>query len=52
MHSVRAVIEAYSAVNKAEGRLGASANGIEVIGNTVRVTTSLGTSDYHIDRWD
>lgn len=52
-HGVRSVIEAYSSRAKMEGGDEASANGIDVIGAHVRVSTGAGPAiEYKIDRWD
>lgn len=56
LHSIRATIEAYSRSKEIEGGDEASANGIKIglkeTGGKIRVTTSLGTAVYTIDRWD
>lgn len=52
-HGIRSVIEAHSRATVMQGRDEASANGIDVIGATVRVTPHKGPlTDYRIDRWD
>ncbi len=58
LHSIRATIEAYSRSKEPEGRDEASACGLRIGqgvsqgSNNIRVTTSLGTANYLVDRWD
>jgi len=53
LHAVRSVIEAHSNTGKISGRESASACGIFVVGQRVRVHDALGNlAHYRIDRWD
>lgn len=57
LHPIRSTIEAHSKSAKLEGTKEASACGIKLEGSghwstTLRVTTSTGTMEYNLDRWD
>lgn len=56
LNPARATIEAHSKSKRLAGEAEASANGIRVgQGNDahrIRVTTSIGVEDFHIDRWE
>lgn len=55
LHSIRSTIEAFSRSGKLEGSEEGTANGVATSDKwpiTVRVTTTLGVTEYRIDRWD
>lgn len=56
LHSIRSTIEAYSRKGTLEGYEEASACGVALDGsapgNTLRVKTNIGITDYNIDRWE
>lgn len=55
LHSIRSTIEAFSRSGNLEGREEGTANGVAtatMMPIKVRVTTSLGVTEYRIDRWD
>lgn len=52
LHSVRSTIEAYSKAGALQGREGAEGSGLSFEGSLIRVTNSVGTTEYVVDRWD
>jgi hypothetical protein len=55
LHQIRSTIEMFSKRGKLEGQEEASACGLFLqgdAGTNIRVKTSLGTTEYRIDRWD
>lgn len=52
LHSIRSTIETFSRRGELQGRETGNANGLNIIGAQIRVTSDLGIAEYKIDRWD
>ena len=52
LHSIRSTIEAHSQSRRLTGLENQSANGLQPVGQWLRVYADGAWSKYHIDRWD